>query len=513
MSEVEAMDDPQQLYEQRESVQILDVLLQSGSEGGEERGPFLLAHRERPAVGEPITRPRSEVHGDLGLVPPEPGRVPAEHDELESPSIFHGCLLSAGVDRAARREVRPPERASYPNLAGRTPRGGDRHGHPEAGSSSSSKHQASAEGGSIEEDHRPSAEVGEDGSRSPGGQEPPARRKARTGPGGPDAPGPLRGGEAPEHQGSLPDGEVGPDPGAAQGRIGKSTGHRVVIVGGGFGGLSCARALEGQPAQVLLLDRHNYHLFTPLLYQVATSLLNPSDIAYPFRAVFRRSRNVRFRQAAVTGVDLKRRVVRTHDGGDVPYDTLVLATGSENDYFANEELAAHTLGMKTLSEAMRLRNHVLACLEIAARAASDEERREWLTFVIAGGGPTGVEYAGALAELLRMVLGRDYPELRPEQARIVVVEGLDRLLGAFHPKLGAYAMSTLRDRGIEVRTTTLVESAGDDRVVLRGGEEIRTRTVVWSAGVRPTDPLGDEAPQRARARRISVDDHLRIPGR
>ncbi|TMK87158.1 MAG: NAD(P)/FAD-dependent oxidoreductase [Actinobacteria bacterium] len=305
---------------------------------------------------------------------------------------------------------------------------------------------------------------------------------------------------------------MGPDPGAAQGRIGKSTGHRVVIVGGGFGGLSCARALEGQPAQVLLLDRHNYHLFTPLLYQVATSLLNPSDIAYPFRAVFRRSRNVRFRQAAVTGVDLKRRVVRTHDGGDVPYDTLVLATGSENDYFANEELAAHTLGMKTLSEAMRLRNHVLACLEIAARAASDEERREWLTFVIAGGGPTGVEYAGALAELLRMVLGRDYPELRPEQARIVVVEGLDRLLGAFHQRLGAYAARALRDRGVEVRTSTLVEKATDEAVVVSRGEEIRTRTVVWSAGVRPADPLSHHEVRRSRRRRLEVDERLRLTG-
>ena len=305
---------------------------------------------------------------------------------------------------------------------------------------------------------------------------------------------------------------MGPDPGAAQGRIGKSTGHRVVIVGGGFGGLSCARALEGQPAQVLLLDRHNYHLFTPLLYQVATSLLNPSDIAYPFRAVFRRSRNVRFRQAAVTGVDLKRRVVRTHDGGDVPYDTPVLATGSENDYFANEELAAHTLGMKTLSEAMRLRNHVLACLEIAARAASDEERREWLTFVIAGGGPTGVEYAGALAELLRMVLGRDYPELRPEQARIVVVEGLDRLLGAFHQRLGAYAARALRDRGVEVRTSTLVEKATDEAVVVSRGEEIRTRTVVWSAGVRPADPLSHHEVRRSRRRRLEVDERLRLTG-
>ena len=264
---------------------------------------------------------------------------------------------------------------------------------------------------------------------------------------------------------------------------------------------------------MLVLDRHNYHLFTPLLYQVATSLLNPSDIAYPLRAIFRRSRNVRFRQAAVSDVDPERKVVRTVLGEEFGYDSLVLATGSTNNYFANESLAHHTLGMKTLAEAMRLRNHVLSCLELAIRATTTEERRDWLTFVVVGGGPTGVEYAGALAELLRLVLGRDYPELDPALARIVIVEGLDRLLGTFHPKLGAYAAEELKARGIEVRIATLVESAGDDHVVLRGGDTIRSRTVVWSAGVRPTDPLGVKAPERTRSKRIRVDAQLRVPGK
>ena len=288
--------------------------------------------------------------------------------------------------------------------------------------------------------------------------------------------------------------------------------HRVVVVGAGFGGLACARKLDGEPVDVLVLDRHNYHLFTPLLYQVATSLLNPSDIAYPLRAIFRRSRNVRFRQAAVSDLDPERKVVRTVLGEEFGYDSLVLATGSTNNYFANESLAHHTLGMKTLAEAMRLRNHVLSCLELAARAATPDEQRDWLTFVVVGGGPTGVEYAGALAELLRLVLGRDYPELDPALARIVIVEGLERLLGTFHPKLGAYAAEELKARGIEVRTATLVESAGDDHVVLRGGDTIRSRTVVWSAGVRPTDPLGEKAPHRSRSKRIAVDDRLRLPG-
>ncbi|HEX5913365.1 MAG TPA: NAD(P)/FAD-dependent oxidoreductase, partial [Rubrobacter sp.] len=296
-------------------------------------------------------------------------------------------------------------------------------------------------------------------------------------------------------------------------RGGPQSRHRVVIVGGGFGGLACARALEKKPVEVLLLDAHNYHLFTPLLYQVATSLLNPAEIAYPFRTIFRRSRNVWFRQARVADIDLDGRLVRTQDGEKFPYESLVIATGSENNYFSNQELAAHTLGMKTLSEAMRLRNHLLSCLELASRERSKEEMRPWLTFVVAGGGPTGVEYAGALSELLAVVLGRDYPELDPSLARIIVVEGKDGLLGGFHPKLGDYARRILTDRGIEVRTSTLVAKATDEGVALSDGDEIATRMIVWSAGVRPTDPLPDAPLERSHSRRLQVDEHLQLPGR
>ena len=288
--------------------------------------------------------------------------------------------------------------------------------------------------------------------------------------------------------------------------------RRVVIVGGGFGGLACARALDGEDVNVLLLDRHNFHVFAPLLYQVATALLNPSDIAYPFRSIFRRSRNVRFRQATVVSTDLERRSLRLAAGDDITYDDLVIATGSANDYFANQTLAEHTLGMKSLAEALGLRNHILASLELAVRSASPEERSACLTFVVAGGGPTGVEFAGALTELLHLVLGRDYPELRTEDARVVLVEGTDRLLGQFSPTLGAYAERTLRDRSIEVRTSTLVEKADDDHVVLSNGDELATRTVVWSAGVRPIDPLGDEVGARSRSKRLRVDPFLRLEG-
>ena len=288
--------------------------------------------------------------------------------------------------------------------------------------------------------------------------------------------------------------------------------ERVVIVGGGFGGLVCARHLDGADVDVLLLDARNYHLFTPLLYQVATALLDPSDIAYPFRTVFRRSRNVRFRQARVTGVDFDARRVSVASGDPIPYDTLVLATGSANAYFGNPELAERTIGMKQLDEAMRLRNHVLSCLERAAQTADPAERAEWLTFVIVGGGPTGVEYAGALAELSDMVLGRDFPELAPGSARVVLVEGADRLLGGFHPRLGGYAADTLRSRGVEVRLGTLVRAATETAAVLSPGETVAARTIVWSAGVGPSDPLPPDT-ARSRSRRLQVDDRLRFcPG-
>ena len=286
---------------------------------------------------------------------------------------------------------------------------------------------------------------------------------------------------------------------------------KVIIVGGGFGGLACAVKLDRRPVDVLLLDGRNFHLFTPLLYQVATALLNPSDIAYPLRRRFRRSPNVRFLQAHVESIDFAGRVVRTRGGADLPYDYLVMATGSTNNYFGNQELAAATIGMKTLEEALRLRNHVLSCLERASQEHDEAERRRWLTFVIVGGGPTGVEYAGALVELLRMVLGRDYPDLAPSLARIVLAEGQDRLLEAFPDRLGRYAERTLRRRGVEVRTGALVEKATDQSALFSDGEEIATRTIVWSAGVRPDSPSTAPDPPRSRTRRIEVDERLRIP--
>ena len=288
---------------------------------------------------------------------------------------------------------------------------------------------------------------------------------------------------------------------------------RVLIVGAGFGGLACARALDGKPVDVMLIDRHNYHLFTPLLYQVATGLLNPSDIAYPLRRVFRQSRNVRVRQGTVRQVDLAAKVVRTEDDQALPYDFLVLATGSVDNYFGNQRLADVSLGLKSLEDATRLRNHVLTCLERGDAEADAAERKALLTFVVAGGGPTGVECSGALGELMQIVAGHDFHGVSRKEVRILLLEGQDRLLGAFSERIGRYAEKVLQRRGIEVRTRTLVTAADAGSVTLSDGSVVATRTIIWSAGVRPNDPGSDSSVPRFKNGRIEVDSCLRIPGR
>jgi len=294
---------------------------------------------------------------------------------------------------------------------------------------------------------------------------------------------------------------------------GQGAGHpRVVIVGAGFGGLACARELDGEPVDVVLLDQHNYHLFTPLLYQVATGLLNPSDIAYPLRTVFRHSRNVRFRQATVTRIDLASKVVRLDSRPPLSYDYLVLATGSTDNYFGNEQVARVSLGLKALEDATRLRNHVLTCLERADAEPDPDARRGLLTFVVVGGGPTGVESSGALSELMEIVAGKDYHQISRAEIRVILVEGTDRLLGAFSVRLGRYARRVLERRGVEVRTGALVKSANGHSVTLADGTEIPCATIIWSAGVRPNDPIGESPLPRFRNARIQVDERLRIPG-
>ena len=285
-----------------------------------------------------------------------------------------------------------------------------------------------------------------------------------------------------------------------------------MIVGAGFGGLECARKLNRAAVDVLLLDRSGYHLFTPLLYQVATALLNPSEIAYPLRALFRKSPNVRVSTATVTGVDLRRRVVHASLGEEIPYDYVVLATGSTSNYHGNAHLAENSIGLKTLEDGTRLRNHVLGCLERADSEADPGERRALLTFVVAGGGPGGVEYSGALIELLRLVAGRDFPSVKLEDTRVLLVQRPGRLLTAFSERLGRYAECALASRGVEVRTKTNITAADGHRVTLSDGSVVSARTVVWTGGVAPLVPRVEPEPERGRSRRVRVDEFLRIRG-
>jgi NADH dehydrogenase len=285
---------------------------------------------------------------------------------------------------------------------------------------------------------------------------------------------------------------------------------RVVIVGAGFGGLSAAKALGGKAIAVTLIDRNNYHTFLPLLYQVATAGLEVESIVYPVRAILRRHRNVDFRLGEVVGVDFEGRRVIT-DGGPVPYDYLILAAGSAGNYFGNEALAEHTYGLKDIADAEQLRNRVLSNFEAAAREPDAARRRALLTFVIVGGGPTGVEMAGALAELVQAPLREDYPNLDVSEARVVLVEAGDRVLPTFGGGLPRKARRRLERKGVEVRTGTGVEAVTADRVRFGDGSELAAGTVIWAAGVRAA-PLADAlgTPQ-ARAARVRVQPTLALP--
>lgn len=286
---------------------------------------------------------------------------------------------------------------------------------------------------------------------------------------------------------------------------------RVLIVGAGFGGLACARKLAGKPVDVLILDANNYHLFTPLLYQVASSLLNPSDIARPVRSIFGGKPNVHFRQALVTGFDFEKKTVFTAEGAEIPYDYLVIAAGSTTNFFGIEGVEARALGLKDLGEALELRNHILRCLEVASLKGF-REAEPWLTFVVVGGGPTGVEYAGALSELIRGVLPEEYPELATQPIRVVLVEAMDQVLPQFPRELGEEARRELERRDINVLTGVRVEAVTPDTVRLSDGSTIETHTLVWAAGVRPGYLADAIDVQRSRTGRIEVDRYLRVRG-
>jgi len=286
---------------------------------------------------------------------------------------------------------------------------------------------------------------------------------------------------------------------------------RVVIVGAGFGGLNAARTLANTEVDVLLLDRNNYHGFWPLLYQVATAGLEPEAIAYPARAIVRRYANIDFMMAEVRGVDFDCRKVLT-DGEPVSYDYLVLAAGSANNYFGNQALATATFGLKDIDDAERLRNHVLYAFEQATREPNPERRAELMTMVIIGGGPTGVELAGAFVELVRHVLRKDYPTLDLREARVVLIEAGERVLATFPPRLQQRARQRLERMGVQVMLGTAVAMVEANSVIFKNGDRLEASTVVWAAGVRASEVADVLGLAQARAARVKISPTLNVPG-
>ncbi len=285
----------------------------------------------------------------------------------------------------------------------------------------------------------------------------------------------------------------------------------VVIVGGGFGGLYCAKAISQHPVRVTLLDQHNYHLFQPLLYQVATAALSPGQIAMPIRAILRHRPNVTVLLGTAQGVDAARRRVILVDGDELPYDYLVLATGARHGYFGHDEWEPLAPGLKWLDDALEVRRRLLFAFEAAEREPDPGIRAALLTFVIVGAGPTGVEMAGAVAEIARHTLEHDFRFIDPTRARVILLEGAPRVLPTYPEDLSASAERQLRALGVEVRTRALVTEITPELVRI-GDESIPTRTVIWAAG-NVASPLGKTlgAPVD-RAGRVLVEPDLSVPG-
>jgi NADH dehydrogenase len=288
--------------------------------------------------------------------------------------------------------------------------------------------------------------------------------------------------------------------------------HRVVVVGAGFGGLAATRALADSPIDVTVVDCRNHHTFQPLLYQVATAGLDGDDICFPVRGIFSSQDNARVRLDRVTGFDLDERRVQLAEGDPLPYDHLVVAAGAVTDTYGIPGVDEHAFGLKSLGDALDVRSHVLLCFE---RADADPAHLSdgTLTFVIAGGGPTGVEMAGGLSELSHGVLRKDFAGLDLRPSRLVLVEAGDRLLPGFHPDLSERARRTLESRGVEVMLDTAVSEVRHDEVLLADGSSIPARTMIWTAGVR-AHPLAEAlGAELTKGGRVVVGDDLTLPGR
>jgi NADH dehydrogenase len=270
----------------------------------------------------------------------------------------------------------------------------------------------------------------------------------------------------------------------------------VLIVGGGFGGLYAARSLKSDPeVAVTLLDRRNFHLFQPMLYQVATGALSPGEIAQPLRSILARQRNATVILGEAIGIDVEKREVKVSDGGSIAYDSLIVATGAHHTYFGHDEWGEVAPGLKTIEDAIEIRRRVLIAFEAAEREADPERREEWMTFVIVGGGPTGVELAGSLAEIARDTLKRDFRAIDPGDARIILIEAMDRVLPPYPPDRSASAKRQLERLGVTVRLDTRVTAIDDHSVRVvptaepKAKEEIiPARTVLWRARIHIYEP-------------------------
>ena len=285
----------------------------------------------------------------------------------------------------------------------------------------------------------------------------------------------------------------------------------VVIVGAGFGGLTAAQKLAGAPVQITLIDRHNYHLFQPLLYQVAIAGLVPSQIAYPIRTIFRRQNNLAFRMGEVAAIDVQGRYVRTN-GSVIAYDYLVLAIGGQTNFFGLKTVQENGFQLKSVEDATGTRNHLLRMFERASREVDPERRKALLTFVVVGGGPTGVETAGALAELITHVMAKDYPEMDLGESRVVLIEATGSLMAAYPDGLRKATMDLLAAKNVEILLNCRLTDYNGRTVTLADGSRIEADTLIWTAGVRSaelTDRLGF---QQASAGRVRVEPTLQLPG-
>jgi NADH:ubiquinone reductase (H+-translocating) len=285
---------------------------------------------------------------------------------------------------------------------------------------------------------------------------------------------------------------------------------RIVIIGAGFGGLWATSALARAPAQVTVIDERNYHLFQPLLYQVATAGLSPADIAAPIRGILSRQRNAHVVLGRVTGIDKARRLVKLRDR-EVPYEWLIVATGARHAYFGHEEWAAFAPGLKNIDDATRLRRKILLALEHAEQEPDERERQRLMTFVVVGGGATGVETAGAIAELVKVALARDFRTINPAMSRIILVEAGPRVLPSFAPTLSAAAQHALEKHGVELRFGRPVTRC-DEAGVMLGEERLACGATIWAAGVTASPAAQWLAAPHDRAGRVLVDRDLRLPG-